>query len=337
MYKRQLIFIFGFWSIWGGGKLPNSDPPIDPPYLNIPTPWADSLMNSLTLEEKIGQLFMVPANGRNSEENDYLVIDKLIEDYGIGGLIYFQSSPQQHVSLVNRFQSKSSLPLMNGIDGEWGLAMRIDSLEPYPWNMTLGAITNDSLLFQMGHALAVECQAMGIHFNFAPVVDVNSNPLNPIINMRSYGESVLEVSKKGLAVMKGMQDAGVLACAKHFPGHGDTESDSHKMLPLISHDRASLDSLDLPPFKQLIDGGVASVMVAHLNIPSIDSTKNRASTLSPVIVDSLLIHELNFKGLIFTDALNMKGVSSFYNSGGLEVEALRAGNCLLYTSPSPRD
>ena len=324
-----LIFIFGFFSIWGGGKLPDLNPPLNPPYLNIPSPWADSLMDILTLEEKIGQLFMVAANGRNSEETDYLVVDKLIEDYGIGGLIYFQSSPHRHVSLVNRFQSKSPLPLMNGIDGEWGLAMRIDSLDPYPWNMTLGAITNDSLLFKMGQALAGECQAMGIHFNFAPVVDVNSNPLNPIINMRSYGESVLEVSKKGLALMNGMQDAGVLACAKHFPGHGDTESDSHKMLPLISHDRASIDSLDLPPFKQLIDGGVASVMVAHLNIPSLDSTKNRACTLSPVIVDSLLVQELNFKGLIFTDALNMKGVSSFYDSGRLEVEALRAGNDVL--------
>ena len=327
-----LIFFFGFWSIWGGGKLPDSPPPLDPPFLNIPSPWADSLMDVLTLEEKIGQLFMVAANERNSEEKDYLLVDKLIEDYGIGGLIYFQSSPQRHVSLVNRFQRKSSLPLMNGIDGEWGLAMRIDSLEPYPWNMTLGAITNDSLIFQMGQALALECQAMGIHFNFAPVVDVNSNPFNPIINMRSYGESVLEVSKKGLALMNGMQDAGVLACAKHFPGHGDTESDSHKMLPLISHDRASIDSIDLPPFKQLIDRGVASVMVAHLDIPSIDSTKNRASTLSPAIVDSLLVQELNFKGLIFTDALNMKGVSSFYNSGRLEVEALRAGNDVLLFS-----
>ena len=324
-----LLFIFGFWSFWGGGKFPDSNPPKDPPYLNISSPWADSLMNVLTLEEKIGQLFMVAANGRNTDEHNYLRVDKLITDYGIGGLIYFQSSPLSTVSLVNRFQSKSSIPLMNGIDGEWGLAMRIDSLEPYPWNMTLGAITNDSLIYKMGRALAKECQAMGIHFNFAPVVDVNSNPQNPIINARSYGESVSDVTKKGLALMNGMQDAGVLACAKHFPGHGDTKSDSHKTLPLILHDRASIDSLDLPPFKELIDRGVASVMVAHLNIPSLDTTKNRACSLSPVIVDSLLVQELNFKGLIFTDALNMKGVSSFYESGRLEVEALKAGNDVL--------
>ena len=332
MFLRFFIILsfFGLWGFWGGCKLPVSDPPLDPPYLNIPSPWADSLMNVLTLEEKIGQLFMVAANGTTFNESDYLIVDKLIADYGVGGLIYFQSSsPHSHVSLVNRFQSKSSIPLMNGIDGEWGLAMRIDSLEPYPWNMTLGAVTADSLIYQMGRALANECKAMGIHINFAPVVDVNSNPLNPIINARSFGEIVSNVSTKGLALMNGIQDLGVLACAKHFPGHGDTESDSHKTLPLVSHDKFRMDSLDLPPFRQLIDRGVASVMVAHLNIPSIDNVSKRASSLSPIIIDSLLIQELNFKGLIFTDALNMKGVSSFYEPGRLEVEALKAGNDVL--------
>lgn len=332
MFLRSIIVVFTavlLWLTWGTWNVSVPEPPIEPPYMRMESPWADSLMQSLSLDEKIGQLFMVAANGRDTDEAYYLEIDSLIESYGLGGLIYFQSTPHKHNLLVNRFQSKSKIPMMNGIDGEWGLAMRIDSLKAYPWNMTLGAIQNDELLYEMGSAMAEECKTMGIHFNFAPVVDVNSNPLNPIINARSYGEIPLNVSDKGLALMRGMQDAGVLACAKHFPGHGDTESDSHKTLPVIKHSKARIDSVDLIPFKHLIDAGVASVMVAHLNIPALDSTENRASTLSPYVVDTMLRQEMSFSGLAFTDALNMKGVSSFYNSGELEVEALLAGNDVL--------
>ena len=318
MYLRifsVFVIILGLCGFWGKGISPIPKPPIEPPYMSMETPWADSLMQTMSLDEKIGQLFMVAANGRDTDETYYLMIDSLIENYGLGGLIYFQAKPHDHNLLVNRFQSKSTIPMMNGIDGEWGLAMRIDSLKAYPWNMTLGAIQNEELLYEMGAAMAQECMTMGIHFNFAPVVDVNSNPLNPIINARSYGERPKNVSKKALALIRGMQDAGVLACAKHFPGHGDTESDSHKTLPVINHSKERIDSVDLIPFKHLIDAGVASVMVAHLNIPSLDSVENRASTLSPYIVDTMLRQQLNFNGLTFTDALNMKGVSYFYESG----------------------
>ena len=326
----SVFFIsLGLWSYWGKTVAPISEPPLQPPYLLMDSPWSDSLMKVMTIDQKIGQLFMVAANGKDTDELYYNSIDSLIERYHLGGLIYFQSTPTSHIKLVNRFQSKSTIPMMNGIDGEWGLAMRIDSLQAFPWNMTLGAIEDNDLLYEMGTAMAQECKTLGIHFNFAPVVDVNSNPLNPIINARSYGEIPQNVSAKGLALMQGMQDAGVLACAKHFPGHGDTESDSHKTLPVINHTKARIDSVDLPPFKELIDGGIASVMVAHLNMPLLDSTFNRASTLSPFVVDTLLKQQLNFSGLVFTDALNMKGVSSFYESGELEVAALVAGNDVL--------
>ena len=324
-----LSISLGLWGFWGKTAAPIPEPPLLPPYMITESPWADSLILTMSLEKKISQLFMVSANGRDTQESDYLKTDSLIEKYGLGGLIYFQSTPTEHNKLVNRFQSNSTIPMMNGIDGEWGLAMRIDSLQPFPWNMTLGAIQDNNLLYEMGAAMAKECKTLGIHFNFAPVIDVNSNPLNPIINARSYGEIPHNVSDKGLALMQGMQDAGVLACAKHFPGHGDTESDSHKTLPAINHSKARIDTLDLVPFKQLVDAGIASVMVAHLNIPSLDSTLNRASTLSPFVVDTMLKQQLNFKGLIFTDALNMKGVSRYYESGELEVAALLAGNDVL--------
>ena len=332
MYFRlfSTLIIIAVVSIFFGKSCSNSlYSPNLPPYLLTDSPWADSLIQCMSLDEKIGQLFMVAANGKNTDENYYVMIDSLIENYALGGLIYFQADPNEHNRLVNRYQSKSSIPLMNGMDGEWGLAMRIDSLKPYPWNMTLGAIKNNELLYEMGHQLAQECKTMGIHFNFAPVVDVNSNPFNPIINARSYGEDPINVAYKSTSFMQGIHDAGVLTCAKHFPGHGDTDKDSHKTLPLINHSRERLDSIDLLPFKYLIQQGVGSVMVAHLNIPSLDTTQNRASTLSPYIVDTLLQQELGFRGLVFTDALNMKGVSNFYNSGELEVAAIDAGNDVL--------
>lgn len=305
------------------------DQRIAPSFLNESSEaWADSVMQNMTLEEKIGQLFMVAAYS-NKDEAHQEALDQLIENYYIGGMIFFQGSPTKQVQMTNHFQEKSKIPLMIGIDGEWGLAMRLDSTIKYPKQMTLGALADNELIYQMGEEVADQCKRMGIHINFAPVADVNNNPDNPVINYRSFGENKDKVSEKSLAYMYGMQDNELLASGKHFPGHGDTDSDSHKTLPLITHDLERLDTLEFVPFKQLIDSGLTSMMVAHLYIPSLDDTPNRASTLSRKIVTDLLKIDLGFEGLIFTDALNMRGVSAFYDPGKLEVAALLAGNDVL--------
>ncbi|MBL0098463.1 MAG: hypothetical protein IPP46_19785 [Bacteroidetes bacterium] len=218
---------------------------------------------------------------------------------------------------------------MIGIDGEWGLNMRLDSTIRFPRQMTLAAGAKEDQVLEMGREIGRQCQRMGIHINFAPDVDINNNPENPIINSRSFGEDKNKVADYSLAYMKGMQEMKVLACAKHFPGHGDTNTDSHHALPIVSASRARIDSLELFPFRKLIDNGVASVMVAHLSIPSIDTTQGMAGILSPKVVNDLLIDSLGFKGLIFTDALNMKGVADYYPSGELELKALLAGNDVL--------
>ena len=302
------------------------------------TKWVDSIFNSLNDDEKIGQLFMVAAYS-NRDLKHTQEIDNLIEKHHIGGLIFFQGGPIRQAQLTNRFQQKSKVPLLISIDGEWGLAMRLDSTMKFPKQMTLGAIqdTSEKLIYKMGEQIAEQCKALGMHVNLAPVADVNNNPKNPIISYRSFGENKYTVARKSLAFMKGMQDKGVLANAKHFPGHGDTDSDSHKTLPVIKHTKKRLDSLELYPFKHLIDNGLGSIMVAHLYMPELDPTPNRASTLSPKIVTDLLKKELDFKGLVFTDALNMKGVSAYYEPGKLDVAALLAGNdVLLFSEDVPK-
>lgn len=305
---------------------------IDPAFLHTKkTQWVDSVFNSLSNDEKIAQLFMVAAYSNKDQEHiDHL--DSLIENYNIGGLIFFQGGPVRQANLTNHYQKKAKTPLMISIDAEWGLAMRLDSTMKFPKQMTLGAIKNDQLIFDMGVEIANQCKRMGMQVNLAPVADVNNNPNNPIINYRSFGENKYEVAKRALKYMQGMQSVNVLANAKHFPGHGDTDSDSHKTLPIISHDLNRLDSIELYPFKVLIDSGLGSMMVAHLYIPALDSTPNRASTLSKKIVTDLLKTDLGFEGLTFTDALNMRGVSAFYNPGELDVEALIAGNDVLLFS-----
>ncbi|MCB9187883.1 MAG: serine hydrolase [Flavobacteriales bacterium] len=302
---------------------------VAPAFLNEKSEiWADSVLQTMTLEEKIGQLFMVAAYS-NKDEQHQQVIDELISYYHIGGLIFFQGSPTKQVNMTNHFQSKSKIPLMIGIDGEWGLAMRLDSTIKYPKQMTLGAIESNQLIHQMGEQIADQCKRMGIHINFAPVADINNNPSNPVINYRSFGENREKVTLKSLAYMEGMQKNHLLTSGKHFPGHGDTDSDSHKTLPLITHDLERLDTIEFVPFKHMIDSGLTSMMVAHLYIPSLDDTPNRASTLSRKIVTDLLQIDLGFQGLIFTDALNMRGVSAYYDPGQLEVAALEAGNDVL--------
>lgn len=309
---------------------------VQPPFQDTNTYWVDSVMQTLTPEQRMAQLFMVAAYSNKGESHQQL-IEGLIEEYHIGGLMFMQGGPIRQARLTNRYQSISNVPLMIAQDAEWGLSMRIDSTLRFPWQMTLGAIQDEEWVYRMGLEIGRQCKRLGVHVNFAPVVDVNSNPENPIINNRSFGEDPQRVSDLGIAYMQGLQDAGVLACAKHFPGHGDTDADSHKTLPIVNHTKGRLDSIDLIPFKQMIQSGLGSMMVAHLYIPSIDDTENLASTLSPKLVNGLLKEELGFEGLVFTDALNMKGVSKFYEPGEVDVKALLAGNdVLLFAQDVPK-
>ena len=293
--------------------------------------WVDSIYNSFTLNEKVGQLFMVNAPFEvNQKKIDDL--KKLIEEHKIGGVIFFKGEPTRQVKLTNEFQNLSKVPLMIGIDGEWGLAMRLDSTFAYPWNMTLGAVKNNDLIEKVGYQIGSHAKRMGIHVNFAPDIDINNNPKNPIIGNRSFGEDRENVAEKGIAFMKGMQDAGVLACGKHFPGHGDTDTDSHKSLPTIPFSYRRLDSLEFYPFKRLIEKDLASVMIAHLNVPELESRSGYPSSISKNIVTNILKERLNFNGLIFTDALNMKGASDFTTPGDIDLEAFMAGNDVLLFS-----
>lgn len=308
----------------------------DPDFLSLQNKWVDSVFNTLTPNQRLGQLFMVAAYS-NKDLKHAKEIKDLVVDYNIGGLIWMQGGPVKQGKLANYYQSVAKTPLLYSIDGEWGLAMRLDSTIRYPKQMTLGAIQNDSLIYYMGRQIAKECKRLGIHVNFAPVADVNNNPLNPVIGMRSFGENKYKVAQKAYMYMQGMQDENVMANGKHFPGHGDTDSDSHKTLPYIGHSKERLDSLELYPFQYLFDRGLASIMVAHLSIPSLDTTKNLASTLSPNVVNELLKNKMGFKGLVFTDALNMKGVAKFYDPGIVDVKALLAGNdVLLFSENVPK-
>lgn len=299
-----------------------------PAFLTEKSAWADSVFKSLTPDQRIAQLFMVAAYSDKGSEHKN-TIQRLVRDYKIGGLIFFKGSPVKQAQLTNFYQKNAQTPLFIAIDGEWGLSMRLDSTVTYPRQMLLGAVQDDKLIYEMGQQIGDQCKRLGIHINFAPVIDVNNNANNPVINNRSFGEDKRIVARLGLAYMKGMQEKHVLACGKHFPGHGDTDTDSHKALPIIPHNFARLDSLELYPFKQLINEGLASIMVAHLYIPILDKTENQASTLSPKIVNGLLKDSLGFEGLVFTDALNMKGVSSYYKPGEVDVKAILAGNDVL--------
>ncbi|MDB9782308.1 serine hydrolase [Winogradskyella sp.] len=309
--------------------------------------WVDSVYSTMSTKEKIGQLFMVQifSNGDGLQKNDII---KLIKDEKIGGLIYSKGGPVRQAQLNNELQAASNIPLLVGMDAEWGLSMRLDSTYAFPWNMTLGAISDTKLVEQTGRQIGEHCKRLGVHFNFAPVVDINTNPKNPIIGNRSFGEDRDNVTQKGLAFMKGMQSAGVLANAKHFPGHGDTEADSHKTLPTVSFSEKRIDSVELYPYRALIKEGLSSVMVAHLNVPSLEKRSGFPSSLSKHIVTDILKDELGFKGLIFTDALTMKGAADYVNKGvdgitsktlskGGEIDlmAFLAGNDVMLMSENP--
>lgn len=290
--------------------------------------WVENTYSEMSLEEKIGQLFMVAAYS-NKDAQHMKDLSILVEDYHIGGLIFFQGGPGREINMTNQLQAKAKIPLWIGMDAEWGLGMRLDSTMNFPKQMTLGAIQNNDYIYEMGAEIAKQAKLIGLHVNFAPVVDVNNNINNPVIGYRSFGEDKENVAQKGIAYMKGMQDNGLLANAKHFPGHGDTESDSHMTLPVINHSKVRLDDIELYPFKKLIENGISSMMVAHLHIPAYDNTPNMATTLSKKVVTDLLKNELGFNGLIFTDALNMKGVSDFNEPGQTDLLAFQAGNDVL--------
>ena len=293
--------------------------------------WTDSILKTLTVEQKIGQLFMVAAYS-NMDEKHYQTIENLVQQYQLGGLIFMQGTPLKQAELTNRYQQKSKIPLLIGFDGEWGLSMRLKESYQYPWNMTLGAIRDNNLVEEFGKQLGRQLKRIGVHVNFAPVVDVNTNPLNPIIGNRSFGENKINVAEKAIAFTKGIQSEHILASAKHFPGHGDTDKDSHKNLPTINFDASRIDSVELYPYKKLIESGVGSIMIAHLNVPSLDTIKNLPSTLSYKIVTELLKEKLGYQGLIFTDALNMKGIINGSEAGTIELEAFLAGNDMLLFS-----
>jgi beta-N-acetylhexosaminidase len=293
--------------------------------------WADSIMKSLTSEEKIAQLIIVAA-WSNKDSAHIADIIYHIKRWGIGGLIFFQGGPVREALLNNYYQSISKVPLFIGMDAEWGLAMRLDSTIRYPRQMTTSAIRNDSLIYAMGNAIAKDCKRMGIHINFAPDADINNNPFNPIIGSRSFGDDRETVSKNSIAYMDALQDNHIIATGKHFPGHGNADTDSHLALPLISQDTTILDSVELYPFRNMICSGLTGMMVAHLYVPSLDTTPDLPSTLSKPIVKDLLRNKLGFNGLIFTDALNMKAVSSKYKPGELDKLALLAGNDVLLYS-----
>ncbi len=290
--------------------------------------WVDNVMKSLTLNEKIGQLYMVQAySNKDKKHTNY--IKRLIRRYHIGGLIFMQGTPEKQASLTTVFQKTSKTPLLIGFDGEWGLNMRLKNTFRYPWNMTLGAIQNNQLIEQFGNQIGKQCKRIGINVNFAPVVDINTNPKNPIIGNRSFGENKHNVTNKAAAFIRGMQREHVLANAKHFPGHGDTSTDSHKTLPLVPFGIKRLDTMELYPYKKLFKTNLASVMVAHLNVPALEPTKGVPTSLSYKVVTNLLKEKMGFKGLIFTDALNMKGASNYATPGEIDLAAFTAGNDVL--------
>ncbi len=293
--------------------------------------WIDSVYNALNEEEKIGQLFMVAAysGGKNLNEE---AVTKMINAHQIGGLIFMQGGPIRQALMTNRYQKIAQVPLLLSMDAEWGLGMRLDSVRNFPRQMMLGATRDTALVYRMGVAIASQCRRMGIHIDFAPDVDVNNNAANPVINSRSFGENKYWVAMLAKAFMRGLQKGGIIACAKHFPGHGDTNTDSHKDLPLIPKSLAQLDTLELYPFRQMIAAGVKSIMVAHLEVPSLDTALHVPTSLSKNTVTGLLKDKLGYNGLIVTDGLAMQGVTKYFSGGEAELRAFAAGNDILLFS-----
>ncbi len=293
--------------------------------------WVDATYNSLSQDEKLGQLFIVALYTNKGEEFISQIRNIVINDK-IGGLILMQDDAAREIDLVNEFQSKSKVPLMIGMDAEWGVFQRIAKAHKFPWAITLGAIQDKSLITEMSAKIAEDCKRMGINWDFAPVVDVNTNPNNPIIGNRSFGSDVSNVVNSALAYSNGLQDNKILAAIKHFPGHGDTATDSHLDLPLVPHDMKRLEEVELAPFKALMNKGIGGVMVAHLYVPALEHEKGIPASVSKKIITGILKEQLGYKGLIITDALNMGAVANKFKAGELDAMAFRAGNDIMLFS-----
>jgi beta-N-acetylhexosaminidase len=299
--------------------------------LNNQNQWVDSVFKTLNRKHKVSQLFFIRAH-TNKGQSYADSVAKVIKKEQPGGLVFFQGGPVRQANLTNQYQKLAHIPLLVAMDGEWGLGMRLDSTISYPYQMTLGAIQDEKLLNQMGRQVAYDFKRIGAHLNFAPVVDVNNNPNNPVINYRSFGDDKYKVSLRAIAYMQGMQQGGLLTTAKHFPGHGDTNVDSHYDLPLLNFSKTRLDTLEEYPFKQAIQAGISGVMIAHMSIPALDATKNLPSSLSKPIVTGLLRDSLAFQGLIVSDAMEMKGVVKYFPDGEADLRAFMAGNDIIELS-----
>lgn len=309
---------------------PNISPLVAKDYI-AQKEWVDSVYNQLSTRERIAQLFMVDAF-TNRGKADLDKVRDLVRFHKIGGVIFSKGGPGRQANFTNEIQKSAAVPLLIAMDAEWGLAMRLDSTYAFPWNMTLGADKKHDLSYEVGKRIGEHCKRLGVHINFAPDVDINTNPLNPIIGNRSFGEDKINVTEKASAFMRGMQSTGTLACAKHFPGHGDTDQDSHKTLPTVDFTAERIDSVELYPYRRLISEGLASAMVAHLNIPSLESRNGYPTSISEKVVTGMLKQGLGFQGLIFTDALNMKGASNFSEPGEIDLQAFKAGNDVMLIS-----
>ncbi|MBD1423937.1 glycoside hydrolase family 3 [Sphingobacterium chuzhouense] len=301
-------------------------------FINSQHTWVDSVFQKLTPKERIAQLFLVRAH-TNLGQRYIDSVAQVIQKEQLGGLVVFQGGPVRHAQMLNQYQKLAKVPLLVTFDGEWGLGMRLpDSTVSFPYQMTLGAIQNEMLIYEMGRQVARDFQRIGMHFNFAPVVDINNNPKNPVINFRSFGDNKHNVTRKAKAYMDGMVAGGIIASLKHFPGHGDTDVDSHHDLPQLKFSKARLDSLEIFPFRELIQQGAPAIMVAHMNIPALDAKPNIPSSISRKVVTDLLRKELGFNGLTVTDAMDMKGVKKFFPNGEADVMAIEAGHDLLEIS-----
>jgi beta-N-acetylhexosaminidase len=299
--------------------------------LNRQNHWVDSVFKKLNRRQKVAQFFFIRAHTNLGQAYEDSVAD-VIKNEQVGGLVFFQGGPVRQADLINRYQKLSKVPLLIAMDGEWGVGMRLDSTISYPFQMTLGAIQDNSLIYKMGQQVAFDFKRLGLQMNFGPDMDINNNPDNPVINYRSFGDNKYNVAQKGIAYLKGMQDAGLLTTAKHFPGHGDTNVDSHVDLPELPFTRQRLDTLEEYPFREAIKAGISGIMIAHMDIPALDTTKNLPSTLSRKIVTGILKDSLSFKGLVVSDAMEMKGVVKYFPDGEADLRAFLAGNDVIELS-----